>query len=131
MSETTKRQFLLALISVAVVGALAFAVAAASKPAAREIVLISRDIAFFLPGDPTPNPTLHVAPGESVRLRLINEDRGMRHDWAAGSLGVATRLLDGDGSADTVEFTAPQERGSHRYVCSTHAALMSGQLEVR
>ena len=131
MSQTTKRRFLLALVSVTIVGALAFVVAAASKPAPREIVMVAREVAFFLPGDPTPNPTLVVAPGESVRLRLVNEDRGVEHDWAAGSLGVATRLLAGDGSADVVVFTAPHERGSHRYVCSSHAAMMSGRLEVR
>lgn len=131
MSETTKKRFLLTLISVAILGALAFAVAALSKPEPREIVLTARDVAFFLPGDPTPNPTLVVAPGETVRLRLVNQDRGMRHDWAAGSLGVATRLLAGDGGSDSVVFTAPRERGSHRYVCSTHAQLMSGRLEVR
>lgn len=130
MSERTKKRFLLALISLAVVGALSFAVAATSKQPPREIVLVTRGVAFYLPGDSTPNPTLFVGPGESVRLRLVNEDRGMQHDWVAGSLGIATRLLPGDGSADSVTFTAPLERGAHRYVCSAHAALMSGWLEV-
>ena len=131
MSERTKRRFLLALIGLALVGALSFAVSAASKPPPREIVLVARDVAFYLPGESTPNPTLRVAPGESIRLRLVNEDRGTRHDWVAGTLGAATRLLGGDGDSDAVVFTAPSERGSHRYVCSTHAVMMSGQLEVR
>lgn len=131
MSEQTKKRLLQLLILTLVAGALSFAVAATSKPTTREVVLITRDMAFFLPGDPNPNPTLVVSPGESIRLRLINEDRGMLHDWSVGTWSVATRLLPGDGSSDSVAFTAPSEPGGHEYVCSTHAVLMRGRLEVR
>lgn len=105
---------------------------AASRPAAREIVLVARGMAFYLPEDPaTPNPALTVAPGETVRLTLINRDPGMRHDWAVETLGLATRMLPGDGASDTVAFEAPTRTGRHDYVCSTHSQLMRGSLEVR
>ncbi len=131
MSEQTKRRFAQLLIVALAAGALAFAVAAASKPGAREIVLVARDMAFYLQDDPRPNPTLVVAPGEPVRLRLINHDRGMLHDWAVDAWRTSTRLIPGDGSSDSVAFTAPSEPGDHQYVCSTHAVLMRGRLEVR
>ncbi len=131
MSEQTKRRFAQLLILALVAGALSFAMAAASKQRPREIVLVARDMAFYLEGDPSPNPTLVVAPGESVRLRLVNRDRGMLHDWAVDAWRTSTRLLPGDGSSDAVVFTAPGERGEHEYVCSTHAVLMRGRLEVR
>ncbi len=131
MSEQTKKRFLQLLVLVLAAGALSFAVAAVSKPAAREIVLVTRDMAFYLPDDPTPNPTLVVAPGETIRLELINRDHGMLHDWGVAAWRTATELIPGDGSSDSVVFTAPSEPGEHEYVCSTHAILMRGVLAVR
>ncbi len=131
MSERTKRRFFILLILTLVAGALTFAVAAASKQSAREIVLVSRDMAFYLPGDETRNPTLQVAPGEAIRLTLVNEDRGFLHDWGVAALRHATKLIPGNGSRDSVVFTAPAERGEHEYVCSTHAMMMRGRLVVR
>lgn len=130
MSQRTKMRLLqLAALGV-FVGTLSLAVAAASKSSPREIVLITRDMAFFRPGSPQPNPTLTVARGEVVRLRLVNEDRGMLHDWAVQAWETSTRLIGG-GSSDSIVFTAPTEPGDHDYVCSTHAVLMRGRLEVR
>jgi plastocyanin len=131
MSEQTKRRFLQLLLLTGVVGALGFAVAATSKGAPREIVLVARNTAFFALGDPTPNPTLAVGIGETVRLRLINEDKGMTHDWTVAAWRTATRLIPGNGGSASVVFTAPNAEGDHEYVCSTHAVLMHGRLEVR
>jgi plastocyanin len=131
MSEQTKRRLLQLLILALVVGTLLFAVAAASKPSKREIVLVARDMAFYLPDGSTPNPTIQVSPGESIRLRLINEDRGMLHDWAVDAWGTTTGLIRGDGGSASVVFTAPDQTGDHEYVCSTHAVLMRGRVEVR
>ena len=131
MSEQTKKRVAQVLVVAVIVGVLAFAVAATSKPAPREIALVARDMAFYLPDDPTPNPTLVVAPGESVRVTLVNEDRGMLHDWAVAAWRASTGLIPGDGSRVSVVFRAPDEPGEHEYVCSTHAMLMRGRLEVR
>lgn len=131
MSEHTKKRLAQLLMLALVAGALSFAMAAASKPATREIVLVARDMAFYLADDESPNPTLVVAPGESVRLRLINRDHGMLHDWTVSDLLASTRLIPGDGSYDSIVFTAPSEPGEHDYVCSTHAVLMTGRLVVR
>jgi len=131
MSEQTKRRFIQLLGVAVVVGAFAFAMAAASRTTPREIVLVAKDVSFYLPGDSTPNPTLAVAAGETVRLTLINEDQGMLHDWAVDAWREATRLIPGDGSADSIVFTAPTEAGETEYVCSTHAVLMRGTIRVR
>lgn len=131
MSERAKRRFLQMLALAVVVGALGLAAAAASRAVPREIVLVTRHTAFYAPGDPTPNPTLTVGIGETVRLRLINEDTGMTHDWTVDAWRAATRLIPGDGGSTSVVFTAPGVEGDHEYVCSTHALLMKGRLEVR
>jgi plastocyanin len=131
MIEQTERRFLQLLILALVVGALLLAVAAASKPSRREIVLVTRDMAFYLPDGSTPNPTVQISPGESIRLRLINEDRGMLHNWAVDAWGTRTGLIRGDGSSASVVFIAPDQIGDHEYVCSTHAVLMRGRVEVR
>jgi hypothetical protein len=102
----------------------------AARPAPREIVLVARDMAFYLEGETTPNPTLHLRPGEEVRLTLINRDPGMRHDLAVASLGVATGALAGDGSAQTVRLRVPERPVILDYVCRLHTQTMRGRLEV-
>ena len=69
MSKQTKRRFLQLLVLIVVAGALGFAVAATSKSPQREIVLVVRDMAFFAPGEPAPNPTLTVGIGENMSGR--------------------------------------------------------------
>ena len=131
MSRQTKKRIFTMLILTLVAGALFLTVASAAKPAGREIVLVSRDMAFYLLDDTSPNPTLAVAPGETIRLTLINRDRGFRHDWGVGAWNRATRLIPGDGSRDSIVFRAPNEPGDHEYVCSSHAMMMRGRIEVR
>jgi len=93
-----------------------------------EIRLTARDMAFYLPGDTTPNPTLVVGRGERVRLTLVNEDRGMTHDFAVESLDVATRALRS--GTDSLTFEAPDKPGESEYVCTYHARMMKGTLKV-
>jgi plastocyanin len=93
-----------------------------------DIRLTARDMAFYLPGDKTPNPTLVVARGERVRLTLTNEDRGMTHDFAVESLDVATRALRS--GTDSLTFEAPNEPGESEYVCTYHERMMKGILKV-
>lgn len=96
----------------------------------REIRLVTRGMAYYLPGEETPNPTLHVAPGDRVRLVLENRDPGMRHDLALPGLDRATPVLE-TGRTASVVFRAPGRTGTYEYVCSLHPVLMRGALEVR
>ncbi len=104
----------------------------------REVRLVARDMAFYLPGGTTPNPTLRLAPGERVRLVLVNEDPGMAHDVVASGLGLATPVVSGraagragGGEIAADVFRAPPRPGTHEYVCSLHPVLMRGLIEVR
>ena len=101
-----------------------------ARPEAREVRLVARDMAFYLPGDDTPNPTLRLAAGERVRIVLENADPGMMHDLVAAGLGVATPLVERGGSAG-VELRLPGTPGTHEYLCSLHPVLMRGLVEVR
>jgi plastocyanin len=100
------------------------------KDAVRDVVLVVRDMTFYLQGDDTPNPTLRFTPGERVRVLLRNEESGVTHNFVINDWGVETRELRGAGS-DRVEFRVPLERGTRRYQCTPHAAMMSGLIEVR
>jgi hypothetical protein len=95
----------------------------------REIVLVAQDMAFFLPGDPTPNPVLRLKRGEHVALTLKNEDAGIAHDFSIPAWGMATRRLDGMGS-DRVVFRVPDKAGTAGYVCNPHPAIMFGDITV-
>jgi plastocyanin len=121
------------LLALAVAGGLALSARTArqSGPAGpRDITLTARDMAFYLPGDSTPNPTIVVARGEKVRLTLVNQDLGMRHDFAVAALDLSTETLDKVGETTTLEFEAPDEPGRQEYVCSFHEQMMKGVLRV-
>ena len=119
------------------VAALAFAamvtlasVVADPGPRPREIVLTARNMAFYLEGTPTPNPTLRVKPGEQVTVTLRSEDAGMAHDFAVKAWGVGTAFLSGRGAV-SVTFGVPDaQTGAQEYVCSAHAVMMRGRIEV-
>ena len=97
---------------------------------AREVRLVARDMAFYLPGGDVPNPTLRFAAGERVRILLVNEDPGMTHDLVAEGLGLATPLVERGGTTG-LELRVPETPGSHEYLCSLHPVLMRGLIEVR
>ena len=118
----------LLLAGLLVGGGIALSVRAAVRPEPRELTLIAHDMAFYLPGDPTPNPTLVVGRGERVRITLRHEDPGMTHDFAVESLDVATRALRS--GTDSLTFTAPDEPGESEYVCTFHNVKMKGTLKV-
>lgn len=101
----------------------------AADPEPREVRLVARDMAFYLPGGATPNPTLHAAPGERLRIVLVNEDSGMTHDVVAEGLGLATAVIPFGEVAGAV-VRMPERPGAHDYLCSLHPVLMRGVIRV-
>jgi plastocyanin len=97
----------------------------ADRPAARHIVLVARDMTFYIDGASTPNPDLYVKPGEAITLTLKNADAGMTHDLAVSAWEVSTREIHGVGSA-RVTFTVPRTLGRTEYVCRPHSQVMRG-----
>src|SRR6185436_773059 len=97
----------------------------------REVTLHARGMAFYLPGSDAPNPTLRVLAGESVRVTVINDDPGVKHDLAVAKLGLAIApLAMTAGSRGSATFEAPAVPGRYPYVCTFHAQMMRGVLEV-
>ena len=96
----------------------------------REIDLVARNMAFYLADDPqTPNPTIVLKPGESVRFVLRNEDVGIRHDFTAPALSTSIRLLR-HGEVGDALATVPARPGTYDYVCGPHRAMMRGRIVV-
>ena len=93
--------------------------------------LEARDMAFYAAEDPTPNPTLVVTRGESLRLELRNRDRGMAHDLALPALDRHTGVAESQDETVALELRAPDEPGDYEYVCSLHSRMMRGTLTVR
>jgi plastocyanin len=110
-------------------------IVAASRPSSvdpepREVRIVAREMAFFVDGQATANPTLRFRAGEYVRLVLRNEDAGMTHDFAIGAWKVGTRTLSGKGEEASVEFRVPDARGTTPYECTPHAQMMRGSIQV-
>ena len=95
----------------------------------REVTLVARGMAFHVDGDPTPNPTITVTAGETVRVVLENQDRGMTHDFAVPALDAGMRLVNWN-EEDDVTFDVPSTPGTYEYVCNPHRLMMSGQIKV-
>jgi plastocyanin len=102
-----------------------------SQTPSREVTLVVRGMTFYAADDPSvPNPTIEVRAGETVRLVLRNEDRGMTHDFAVPALaGVATKLVNFN-ETGTVTIDVPNEPGVYEYVCRPHRPLMRGTIRV-
>jgi plastocyanin len=95
----------------------------------REIVLVARDMSFYLDGGGTENPTLRLKAGEDVRLVLKNEEPGVVHDFAVSAWKLGTRRLQAR-ERDTVTFRVPDSPGQYEYLCTPHASMMRGIIEV-
>lgn len=101
-----------------------------SRTPSREITLVVRGMAFYLDSDPhTPNPTIHVSAGETVRVVLRNDDRGMTHDFAVPALDKALAATSWNETAEMV-FDAPRTPGTYEYICRPHMLMMRGTLVV-
>lgn len=95
----------------------------------REVVVIARAMSFHVGDGVTANPIIQVAPGERIRITLINADPGFEHDFAVKAWRVHTPILHGEGRTSLV-IQAPDEPGRATYVCSMHELMMKGTIEV-
>ena len=95
----------------------------------RDVVVIARGMSFYAGNGATANPTIQMAPGERIRIILIGADPGFYHDFAVTEWGVRTPMLDGERRTSIV-MQAPDAPGRTTYVCSVHASMMSGTIEV-
>ena len=97
------------------------------RVAPRDIVLVMRDMTFYLEGSDVPNPTLAVKRGEDIRLIVRNQDPGITH---AFSLPALARTIDRiePRATTTVSCRAPAATGRHDYLCPPHAQMMRGVL---
>lgn len=131
---TKIQKLLLFFVFVLVCGGVALSLRAAVRPEPRTLTLVARDMAFYLPGDPTPNPRLIAERGEKLRITLRNEDQGMAHDLAVADgegSREATPVLRGMGTEADLTVQVPDKPGEYEYLCSLHARMMRGVLEVR
>lgn len=116
-----------AMVAVLIVAAL---LPVMSKTPSREITLIARGMAFYLEGDlNTPNPTIRVGRGETVRVVLRNQDRGLTHDFTIPALDEALDAIDWNETGD-VTFDVPETPGTYEYVCRPHGLMMRGKILV-
>ena len=103
---------------------------AMSRPAPREITLVTRGMAFYLEDGDVPNPDVTVNAGERVRIVLRNEDRGILHDLSVPGLGAAVDPIGWNQSA-AVTIDVPGTPGTYEYRCRPHMMMMRGQIIVR
>jgi plastocyanin len=87
-------------------------------------------MAFYFEEDPgTPNPTIVLRPGETVRIVLRNDERGILHDFAVPALAADLDPLAWR-ERGAVTITAPRQPGAYEYVCRPHRPMMRGMIVV-
>ena len=95
----------------------------------REVTLVAQGMTFYLEGDNKPNPTITVKAGETVRVVLKNQDRGMTHDFAVPALDEAMSILNWNES-DDLTLDVPSTPGTYEYICNPHRLMMRGVIRV-
>jgi len=131
--STTRIRNLSIAIGIVLVAVLAVGMAAitGSRDDSREVTLYARGMAFYLPGSDAPNPTLRVSAGEHVRITVVNDDPGVRHDLSVAPLGLTIAPLAATpGSRGSATLVVPSRAGRYPYVCTFHAQMMRGIIEV-
>jgi FtsP/CotA-like multicopper oxidase with cupredoxin domain len=118
------------MIAIAVVVLLlgAFAVAL-TRPAPREVTLVTRGMAFYLENSDLPNPTLTFKAGDRVRIVLKNQDRGINHNFVMPAVDAEFTPIGWNESADVV-LTVPETPGTYEYWCRPHMTMMRGTIVV-
>ena len=108
----TTRTVLIAVAFVAVGLMALMPVVANPRTGPREIVLVARDMAFYLEGSDAPNPTIVVKPCEEVRVIVRNQDPGITHAFRRR---LASRVDQSDRAwvdpGDTVSCAAQSRAG--------------------
>jgi plastocyanin len=98
--------------------------------AQREVVVRVRNMAYYVENDSkASNPLITVTAGERIRIRLVSEDRGFSHDFAIKDWNVGTQLVRGEENTSVV-IQVPENPGRFTYICTLHAAMMKGTIEV-
>lgn len=128
MAKALAAAFVGGAVAVVAFGAIALS-ARGTSSGPREIRLVARDMNFYIEGQVDPNPTLRLRAGETVRLVLLNQDEGMRHDFAIPGWDAATRRIE-SGEEASVTFRAPDRAASQIYQCRPHGAIMRGTILV-
>ena len=126
------RKVPVALIAFATLASVAAAaiIPAVTAPSPREVRLVTREMAFYLESDPTqPNPEIVVRAGESIRLVVRNEERGIRHDFAVPALSASLDPLDWR-ETGSVTIRVPEGPGTYEYTCRPHRLMMQGVLRI-
>jgi plastocyanin len=126
---TVRSRWILTSVVIVAISAVAAWLPLTARSAEREVVVVARQMAFYVGDRQGANPVIQVAPGERVRLTLVNADVGFDHDFVVSEWDARTPVLHGDGTASIV-IQAPRETGRASYVCSLHASMMRGVIEV-
>jgi plastocyanin len=98
-------------------------------PQVRAIVLVARNMTFYVEGSDVPNPTIVASPGELLRITVRNEDPGITHGFGVEAVRAAIQELR-PGATHSLSVRAPDRPGRYEYVCPPHAQMMRGVLEV-
>lgn len=132
MTARVKNRMVTTALAVSIVAAAAalLPMVVVSVEPVREIDVVVRDMAFYVGDRSEPNPEITVRAGERVRVRVRNQDAGMRHDFSIKAWTVSTKVLEERGEEDVIEFRIPEARGTHTYTCTPHARMMSGTIRV-
>lgn len=102
-----------------------------TKAPPRQVTLVAKGMAFYVEGDGrSANPPIEARVGETLRVVLRNQERGVTHDFAVPAVDAATRALNWN-EEDDVTFDVPGEPGTYEYICRPHVLMMKGQLIVR
>lgn len=99
------------------------------RGASRDVRIVVRNMTFYLEGSGAANPTLRLRAGETVRLVLRNEDRGMKHDFTVPAWNAATPLIPVQREAEVL-ITAPARGSRATYHCTPHEETMRGTIIV-
>jgi plastocyanin len=125
-----RRSLALVATTMTVLGlAVGVTLAVRPDPEPRELVLVARGMAFYVHGNPSPNPTIQLRPGEHVRFVLRNEAAGFTHDFSIPALDLMIEPVE-SGAVRSVSIRVPHRSGRYPYVCRPHAQMMKGTVAV-
>ena len=101
-----------------VVGLVVFLPVVADPEAApREIVLVTRDMAFYLEGQQIPNPVLTMTAGETVRIVVCNKDAGIGHNFEVPAWDERSAIAYGDATVmariEVPSYPGPRRPAEH------------------